>query len=152
MSAATDCVREMFSRKEKGEKPRLLPFLGQSGTLLLGGGNDVLCSLGDTELHHGLCFDLDGLARLRVAADSGFALRLHQAADTGNDEDAVLLGFLDRSLGKQIEKRGRLLVGQLELLGQVPGKSSLGKSSCHVCSPSRVCCLGFRRSASSEKV
>src|SRR3984885_2723884 len=100
--------------------------------LLLGGGNDVLCSLGYAELDDGLGLDLDGLTRLRVAADAGLALCLDEAADAGDDEDTVLLGFLDGGLGEQVKEGRGLFVGEFELLCQAPGKSCLGKSRCHV--------------------
>jgi hypothetical protein len=63
--------------------------------LLLGGRDDVLGGLGHAELDHGLGLDLDGCAGLGVAADAGLALCLYEAADAGDNEDAVLLGFLD---------------------------------------------------------
>src|SRR5208282_1241284 len=128
-----DKTFERIDGKKNGEKRGASPHFGQSGMqLLLGGGNDVLRSLGYAELDDGLGLDLDGFTGLGVAANAGLALSLHQAADAGDDEDAVLLGFLDGGLGEQVKEGRGLFVGEFELLCQVPGKSCLGKSSCHV--------------------
>jgi hypothetical protein len=40
-------------------------------------GDCVLGSLGDAELYHRLCLDLNGLAGLRITSDAGFAVRFH---------------------------------------------------------------------------
>src|SRR6267378_6979641 len=60
-------------------------------TLRLLRSDCVLGSLGDAELHHGLCLDLDGFAGLRIASDAGLAVRFHQPAEAGHDKHAVFL-------------------------------------------------------------
>ena len=81
----------------------------QGGKLLLGRSDDVLGGLGHAELDNGLGLDLDGRAGLGVAANAGLALCLYQAADAGNHEYAVLLGFLDGGLRQKIQKGRDLL-------------------------------------------
>ena len=69
-------------------------WLNQFTSLLLLGGDDrVFYGFRDPELHHFLSGDLDGLARRGIAAHPGLAVHAHQAADAGNHEHAVLLGF-----------------------------------------------------------
>ena len=75
---------------------------------LLFRGDRVFRGLGDAELHNGLRLDLDGFAGLRVASHAGLAVRLHQAAQAGDDEYAVLLGLFDRGVGQVLQKCGRL--------------------------------------------
>jgi len=58
----------------------------------------ILRSLGYAELHHGLGLNLNRLAGLRIASHAGFAVRLHQAADAGNDENTILLGAREMPL------------------------------------------------------
>ena len=72
---------------------------------LLLGSDRVLRSLGDAELHDGLGFDLDGFSGLRIASHAGFAMRLHETAQAGHDEHAVLLGLFDRGVGQVLQKR-----------------------------------------------
>ena len=103
----------------------------QSGWLLLRRGDHVLGGLGHAELDHRLGLDLDGLAGLGVAAHARLAIRLDQAADAGDYEYAVLLGFLDGGLRQQLQARGGLLVGDLQLLGHMPHQGCLGHSCCH---------------------
>src|SRR5664279_5408031 len=117
--------------KLKGGSSRASPFVLQWGKLLLGGGNDVLGSLGYAELDNGLGLDLDGRAGLRVAADAGLALCLYEPADAGDDKYAVLLGFLDGGLSQQVQEGSRLLVGEFHLLGEMPCECGLRQSSCH---------------------
>src|SRR5882672_11287343 len=102
--------------------------------LLLRRRDGVLCSLGYAELDHGLGLDLDQLAGLRVAADAGFALGVHQPAEAGDGEYAVLLGFLDRGLREQVKKSCRLLVGQFELFCQLPYEGCFGQCRHSGCS------------------
>ncbi len=96
-----------------------------------------------------LALILMACAGLGVAADAGLALRLHETADAGDYEDAVLLGFLDCGFRQQVQEGRGLLVGQFELLSQLPRKGGLGQSSCHVFfsfwAPSQGsrCCLGY---------
>ncbi len=66
-------------------------------------------------------------AGLGVAADARLALRLDEAADAGNYEYAVLLGFLDCGFRKQVQEGRGLLVGQFELLSHLPREGGLGQ-------------------------
>jgi hypothetical protein len=129
---------------ERGETRGFSPSVEQFEKLLLRRSNNVLGRLGHTELDNRLGLDLDGLAGLGVAAHASLALCLHQAADSRNNEDAVLLGLLDGRLSQQVKKRSGLLVGEFELLGQVPCERSLCKSSCHVMFSFRACPRGSR--------
>src|SRR5690242_13631991 len=100
-------------------KGRLWPALrsrSQVAKLLLG-SDRVLGGLGDAELHDSLGLDLDGFAGLWVASHAGFTVRLHQAAQAGHDEHAVLLGFFDSDIGQFFKKSRRSLVGEFGLLG-----------------------------------
>src|SRR5580692_9336979 len=79
------------SLKNNGEKrkaPLRLSAVRQK--LLLYGSDDVLGGLGHTELDNCLGLDLDGCASLWVAANAGLALCLHETADAGDHEDAIL--------------------------------------------------------------
>src|ERR1700734_4440229 len=80
-----------------------LPAAGRR-KLLLDRSDGVLGDLGDAELDHGLGLDLDGLAGLGVATEASLALCLHQLADAGNGELAILLGLLDGGLSEGLEK------------------------------------------------
>jgi hypothetical protein len=79
------------------------------------------------------------------------ALRLDQAADAGDYEDAVLLGFLDGGIRQQVQEGRDLLVGQFQFLGHKPSQGGLGQSSSHsvfsfgAYPGVRRCCLGFLR-------
>src|SRR6185503_15741865 len=129
-------VQNISGDSAPNEKGRSLlrapPFALIACGLLLRRSDGVLGGLGHAELDDGLRLDLDSLAGLRVTAHAGFALGLHQAADTRDYEYAVLLRFLDGSLGQQIKEGCRLLVGDFELLGHLPCKCGLGQSCCHV--------------------
>src|SRR5580692_4342346 len=114
--------------------------------LLLWRRDGVLGGLGHAELHHGLRLDLDGFTGLGIAAHARLALGLDEASDAGDYEYAVLLGLFNSGLSQKIKESGRLFVGQFELLGHMPGKSSLGHSSCHVMFSFASCCLVSRRS------
>ena len=103
----------------------------QSGKLFLRWGDGVLRGLGHAELHYRLGLDLDGLAGLRIAPDARLALCLYKAADAGDYEDAVLLGFLDGGLRQQVQEGRRLLVSEFLLLCHVPREGGLGHSSSH---------------------
>src|ERR1700675_2710420 len=99
-------------------------------TLLLG-GDRVLRGLGDAELHDGLSLDLDGFTGLRVASHASLAVRLHQTAEAGNNEDAILLGFFDSGIGQLLQKRRRGFIGKLSLLGEMPNELCLCQTCCH---------------------
>jgi hypothetical protein len=58
--------------------------------LLLYPQNRVFCRLGDSEFDDGHGWNLDFLLRLRINADARLPLLLHQLAETGQDEFAVL--------------------------------------------------------------
>ena len=60
-----------------------------------------------------------------------------------------LVSFMAVSASRS--KSRRLLVGQFELLGHLPGKCGLGQSCCHVMFSFGCCCLVSRRSPSSVK-
>src|SRR5207244_6247492 len=84
-------------------------------------------------------FDLDRFAGLRIASHAGFAMRLHQTAQAGNDEHAVLLGLFDCGVSKVLEKRCSGLVVGAEFFGEMTGQLGLGHTRCHESS------LGDRR-------
>jgi hypothetical protein len=63
-------------------------------SLLLNPKDGILCHLRDPEFHDGLRGNLDLLQRLRVDAGSRFPLLLHELAEAGQDELAVLLDLL----------------------------------------------------------
>src|SRR5581483_2245919 len=86
---------------------------------------------GDAELHDRFGRDLDGLAGLWVAADARLAVGLHQAAEAGQNEHAVLLGLLHRGVGEGFQERRSGLVVDAGLLGHVTDKLCLGHASCH---------------------
>ncbi len=73
---------------------------GRARTTLLLRGDRVFCGFCHAELHNGLRLDLNRFAGLRVAAHASLAVRLHQAAESGHDEYAILLGFFDRGVGQ----------------------------------------------------
>src|SRR5579863_10503139 len=98
---------------------------------LLLGRDCVLRGFGDAELHDRLCLDLDRFAGLRIASDAGFAMRLHQAAQSGNNENPVLLCFFDGGVGEVFEERRRGFVGKLSLLGQLPNELCFGQTCSH---------------------
>src|ERR1700730_5009637 len=98
---------------------------------LLLGGDRVLRGFGDAELHDGLRLDLDGFAGLRVASDASLAVRLHETAEAGNNEDAVLLGFFDGGIGELLQKCRRGFIGKLSLLGEMPNQLCLCQTCCH---------------------
>src|SRR5215468_2949517 len=98
---------------------------------LLLGSDRVLGSLGQVELRSGLGLDLDGFARLRIASHASLAVHLLQAAQTGYDENPVLLGFLDGGVSESLQERRRGLVGRLELLCEVTHQLCLGHTCSH---------------------
>jgi hypothetical protein len=51
---------------------------------------------------------------------------LHQAAQAGHDEYAVLLGLFDSRVSQVLKKRSNRLVVGLEFLGQMAHELSLG--------------------------
>src|SRR5436190_1785199 len=82
-----------------------------SGLFALG-GDGIFGSFCHAEFYNCLGFDLDGFASLRVTAHTGFAVRLHQTAEAGDDEDVVLFGFFDRGISEGLEECcGRFVVG-----------------------------------------
>src|ERR1700721_2440189 len=98
-------------------------------------GDRVFRGLGDAELHDSLSLDLDGFAGLRVTSHASLAVRLHQTAQTGHNENAVLLGFFDGGVGQLLQERRRGFVGKLGLLGEMPNELCLRQTCCHVFSP-----------------
>src|SRR5207302_2682025 len=110
-------------------KGRLLgrPFAEKEVKLLLG-GDRVLRSFRDAELHDGLRLDLDGFAGLRIAASAGLAVRLHQAAEAGNDENATLLGFRNSCFGEALMERRRGLVWNCSLVGKSANPLCFGQT------------------------
>src|SRR5579864_5947869 len=89
-------------------------------TTLLLRSDRVFRGLGDAEFHHRLGLDLDRFAGLRVAAYASLAMRLHQTAKAGHNEDAVLLGLFNRSVGQLLQKCRCCLVGKFRFLGEMP--------------------------------
>src|ERR1039458_3018642 len=117
---------------KQGETAQLNLIEGRAAPgLLLWRSDGVLGDLGDAELDHGLGLDLDRLAGLRVAAHARLAFRLHQFADAGNGELAVLLGLFDGHFSEQFQAGGCLLVGDFELLRHGANENGLGHSFCH---------------------
>src|SRR3984957_9123203 len=77
-------------------RSRLGEALKMPGSLLQ---NGVFERLRRAQPNHGLRLDLDSFARLRVAAHARLAVRLHHAADAGDDEFAcAALRFFHRQL------------------------------------------------------
>src|ERR1019366_2707863 len=100
---------------KQGETAQLNLIEGRAAPgLLLWRSDGVLGDLGDAELDHSLGLDLDWLAGLRVAAHARLAFCLHQFADAGDGELAVLLGFLNGQLCQKLKAGGCLLVGDFE--------------------------------------
>src|SRR5262245_36822739 len=77
----------------------------------------VLQALGESELHHALRGDLDGLARLGVAAHPRLAIGEHEAPEAGKDEDVLRL--LGREGQKAVHQIGDLLLAEVRLLCEV---------------------------------
>src|SRR6185437_14178261 len=109
---------------------RSRPFL-QWEQLSLLGSDCVLCGLGHSELHDGLCLNLNRLAGLRIAAHAGFALGFHQASESGDHEYAVLLGLFNGGISEVLKECCRLFVVDFEFLGHVADESCLGHACCH---------------------
>src|SRR6201994_3089177 len=87
--------RERRYKVHTGSRRQRRTVSGISNPLLLLRRRDrVLRRLRHAELHHGLCLDLDRLARLRIAAHARLALCLHQSAQSRDHEYAVFLGIL----------------------------------------------------------
>src|ERR1700690_3760414 len=91
----------------------------------------VLGGFRDAELHNGLRLDLNRFAGLRVASHAGFAVRFHQAAQSGHYEYAVLLGLFDRRVSEVFQERCSGLVVGAEFLGQMTGELSFGYTTSH---------------------
>src|SRR5581483_1257468 len=103
------------------------PSAEQRGRILgLLGGDCVLGGLGDTEFYDRLGFDLDRFAGLRIASHAGFAMSFYQAAQSGHDEYAILLGLFYGGVGEVLEKCGCGLVVDARLLRQVADELGLG--------------------------
>jgi len=81
------------------------------------GSDRILGGLGYAELYHGLSLNLDGLASLRIASDARLAVRLHQPAQAGNHEYAVLLGFFDGGISQLFQEQRCGFIVELGLLG-----------------------------------
>src|SRR5467141_1946365 len=71
--------------------------------------------LGGAELYHGLRLNLDGLASLRIASDTRLAMRLHQPAQAGHHEYAVLLGFFDGGISQLFQEQRCSFIVELGL-------------------------------------
>src|SRR5580692_2065377 len=126
------------STKTKGRpKPAFEIDLKQKLRFL--GSDRVLGGLGDAELHHGLGLDLDRFAGLRIASHAGFAVRLHQAAQSRHDEHAVLLRLFDGGIGQVLQERRRLLVVEFILLRQKADELRFSQTRCHVLPPRKKC-------------
>ena len=63
-------------------------------------------------------------------------MRLHQAAEAGNDEHTILLRLFNRGVCQVLQKRCGSLVVEFELLGQMPSELSFGHTRCHAIPPS----------------
>src|SRR5579863_4146209 len=120
-----------MTKSKAGTKPA---FDSNQKSKLLLGRDRVFRGFGDAELHDRLGLDLDRFAGLGIAAHAGFAVRLHQAAETGNDEDAVLLGFFDSGVREMLQERRRGFVGELSLLGELPDQLSFCQTCSHTSS------------------
>src|SRR4029077_13156372 len=96
--------------------------------------NRILEGLGRAQTHHGLGLDLNRFAGLGVAAHARLAVRLHNAADSRNDEFArAALGFLHRELVQLFEEERCLLLWCAELLGDVRNNLCLAEwLGCHL--------------------
>src|SRR5579863_9369178 len=97
--------------------------------------NRVLERLGSSKTDHSFRLDLDGLARLRIAAHAGFAMRLHDAPDIRNDELArAALSFLDRQLEQLFKELRGDLLGCAHFFGHVRDNLGLAQWFCHLVS------------------
>ena len=80
--------------------------------LLLYSENCVLRRLGDSEFDYGLGWNLDLLLRFGVEARARLPFLLHQLAEAGQDEFAVLFGrFVSESTERIEEYSSGLLIG-----------------------------------------
>src|SRR5439155_13746828 len=96
--------------------------------------NRVFQSLCRAQAHDCLGLDLDRFAGLGIAAHARLAVRLHNAADSRNDELARgTLGFFHRKLVQLFKKERRLLLRCAELLGDMRNDLGLAEwLSCHL--------------------
>src|SRR5271169_6378272 len=62
-------------------------------------------------------------------------MRLHETAQAGHDEHAVLLGFLDRGVSQVLQERCSLLVVQFILLRQQADELRFSQTSSHLLPP-----------------
>jgi hypothetical protein len=92
------------------------------------GSDGILGGLGYAELYHGLGLNLDGLASLRIASDTRLAVRLHQPAQAGHNEYAVLLGFFDGGISQLLQEQRCSFIVELGLLGEMPDELCLGQT------------------------
>src|SRR5208282_2171489 len=98
---------------------------------LLFGRDRVLRGLRHAELYDRLRLDLNRFAGLRIASHAGLAMRLHQAAEAGNNEYTILLRLFNCGVCQVLQKSRRSLVVGFELLSQVPSELSFGHTRSH---------------------
>src|SRR5947209_4516517 len=99
--------------------------------LLLRRSDRILHGLGEIELRDGLGRNLDGLAGLGIATNTGLAGRLFQAAEAGQYEHAVLLGFFYGGIRQRLQERSCGLVVHAVLFGEMTHELRLGHACCH---------------------
>src|SRR5580698_10667616 len=130
--------RHASAAKTKG-RPKPAFEINHKQNLRLLRSDRVLRGLGDAELHHGLGLDLDGFAGLRIPSHAGFAVGLHQAAQSGDNEHAVLLRLFDSRIGQVLQERRGLLVVEFILFRQKADELRFGQTRCHVLPPRKKC-------------
>ena len=118
---------EEYSRKHQRPAPQPAFTQNLKRKLLLG-GDGVFGCFRDAELYDRLGLDLDRFTSLWIAPQAGLAMSLHQAAQSRDYEDPVLLGLFNSDIGQLLEKCcGGLVVG-LEFLRQMADELRLGQT------------------------
>src|SRR5262245_59328148 len=112
--------------------------------LLLLPKHRVLQALGQTELAHALGRDLDGLARLGIAADARLAIGQHQLAESREHELSALLRLTRGEGQRLVEHTLDLLLREARLLGEMRQRRGLCNGLRHVFPPVDGCVFGAR--------
>src|SRR5215469_10096800 len=78
--------------------------LATRAELLLNAQNRIFCHLGDSEFDNGFGWNPDLLLCLGIKTGARLSLLLHQLAEAGQDEFAILFNLLVREGTERIEK------------------------------------------------
>src|SRR5436190_21832190 len=106
------------SSKDKGRlfsRP-FFPLQPEKVRLLLG-CDSVLGCLGHAKLDHSLGLDLNWFASLGIASHAGFAVGLHQSAQSGYYEHTILFCLFDSGVSQVLKKGDNGLVIGIQFLG-----------------------------------